>query len=263
MRAMQRLGAAAAIAALALSASTAWVGAETPSSDGECRYSISTLEHIEPGSDEARIVSTECYDSAAEALRHAGQGVDETFTDSATTTSAQGATVASEAIPRTGTGNSCVARLEHVGDGTDEARVVSETCFATPQEALRAASGGAVDLPDSLTRAQVARALDRLDGPLGTASNYVIGINWDLANHAGADRIWEASSGCGPGKAWNVASIESAWNNRISSAKGKSGCDRFIHFENTTYGGASLTCTPDCATMGVMSNAASSLQFKP
>lgn len=263
MRVMRRLGGAVGAIALATIASAALVSAaEPPTSDGDS-YCIATLEHIAPDSDEARVVHEECYGSQAEALRHVGQGVGDTFTKLGTSSSAESATVASEPVPRTGSGNACVARLEHVGDGTDEARVVSETCFATPQEALRAASGSAVDLPASLTGEQVARAIERLDGSVGAASSYVLGINWDLANYAGDSKVWEASSGCGPGKAWNVASINADWNNRISSAQGKSGCDRFIHFENTNYGGASLTCTPNCATMGVMSNAASSLQWKP
>jgi len=258
----RRIAAATSVVALATAVSTAWVSASEPPSLEGGRVCIATLEHIAPGSDEARVVHEECYSSLAQALPHIGQGLGDTFAESATGTSAQSSTVASEAIPRTGSGDACVYRLEPLGDG-DEARVVSETCFATPQEALRRASGGAVDLSASLTRTEVARALERLDEPLGTASSFVIGLNWDLANYAGDIKVWEASSGCGPGKAWNVASINSDWNNRISSAQGKSGCDRFIHFENTNYGGASLTCTPNCATMGVMSNAASSLQWKP
>lgn len=263
MRIVRRMGAAVGVVALAMAASAAWASASEPPTPGGRHHCIATLEHVRPGSDEARVAHEECYASLVELLRHAGQGVGDTFAESATSTSAQSAAVTSEAIPRTGSGNACVARLEHVDDGTDEARVVSETCFATPQEALRAASGGVVDLPASLTRSEVARALEGLDGPLGAASSFVIGINWDLSNYAGDDKFWEASGGCGPGNAWNVASINSDWNNRISSAQGKSGCDRFIHFENTNYDGSSLTCTPNCATMGVMSNAASSLQFKP
>ncbi len=159
----------------------------------------------------------------------------------------------------------CVSRLEHIGSSKTEAEIVSETCFTTYVAAVRKATGGAVDLSVVLSDGVAMRAVDAMDGPIGTLSSFLIGQDWDNANYnpdAGT-KLWEASAPCGPGVAWNVSNINPDWQDRISSAKGKSNCDRFYHFEDPNYGGAQRNCLPNCATFGVMNDATSSLQMKP
>lgn len=166
---------------------------------------------------------------------------------------------------RSGSGDHCVSRLERIEPGGDEARIVSERCFESYADAVRSATGGAVDLPRGLsTRAAVER-VNAMDGAIGTLSSFLIGQDWDDANYdpANGTKLWEASAPCAPGVAWNVSNINPDWQERISSAKGKSNCDRFYHFENANYGGAQRNCLPNCATFGVMNDATSSLQFKP
>jgi hypothetical protein len=52
------------------------------------------------------------------------------------------------------------------------------------------------------------------------------------------------------------------WNDRYESGKGFSSCDHNKKFEHADYGGAVLTCTPNCSTYGVLRNEVSSLKWK-
>ncbi len=173
--------------------------------------------------------------------------------------------VSAQSCTTIGSGNHCVAKLEHIRPGSDEARVVSETCFPTFVEALREATGGAVNLPITTSTYAAMAFVDTVEGPIGAASSFLIGEDWDNSNYddSAGTKLWEASADCGPGVAWNISSINSDWQNRISSAKGKSSCDRFYHFEDPGYEGAQRNCLPNCATFGAMNDRTRSLQFKP
>lgn len=274
MRRARLLSGAIIATVTALTVATAATGSDPQGASGN-DFCVTRIEHIRPGSDEARIVSDECYATAQELYDRVGRGgeegtaaiaIDRGSLVSDSDAGRPDATITVEpAYPRSGSGRICVARVEPTSPGSPEARIVRETCFDRVADALREASGGAVDLPSDTPTRTALQTLDAMEGPIGTLSDFVIGIDHDDVNYDDAHglRIWEAASGCGPGVAWNVSNIGASWNDRVSSAKGKSDCDRFIHFEAIDYGGSSRTCTPNCATMGVMNDAASSLQFKP
>ncbi len=56
--------------------------------------------------------------------------------------------------PVSGTGDHCVAHLEHVTPDGPEARITRETCFGSFAEAMRFATGRA-DIPDGLKPADL------------------------------------------------------------------------------------------------------------
>jgi hypothetical protein len=134
----------------------------------------------------------------------------------------------------------CVGLVQHVNAGSDEAKLVSETCFETFAEAMSFA------------------ATDSVDGITST----VIGVDYDYPNYdsSHATYIWQAASGCTPTSGWIVNTMPSGWNDRVSSAIGSSGCTWYGHYEDDYRGGSLRIC--NCATMGVMNNQTSSEWWK-
>jgi hypothetical protein len=156
-----------------------------------------------------------------------------------------------------GSGNNCVARLEYVQAGGPEGRVVSETCFPTFAEAISYATDGQTALgadtrPDALTEGML---------PDGIQTDYVLGIDWDFINYTGNSKVWTASNGCDFSHWWTLSYVGDGWNDRTESAKGFSGCVHYRHFDAINFGVPVLTCNPNCATMGSMTDKTSSEQF--
>jgi hypothetical protein len=52
--------------------------------------------------------------------------------------------------------------------------------------------------------------------------------------------------------------MPSGWDNRVSSARGFSNCNYYYHYQNTAYGGTSIACHTECASMGTLDNDTSS-----
>ncbi|MGH3075322.1 MAG: hypothetical protein ACRDQC_10360 [Gaiellales bacterium] len=86
----------------------------------------------------------------------------------------------------------------------------------------------------------------------------LISTDFNGANMAGASLTWTVSNtnGCNGGFQYSAASMPSGWNDKVSSSQSAHGCASNVHFHNTNFGGATITCT--CATMGAMSNQTSS-----
>lgn len=86
----------------------------------------------------------------------------------------------------------------------------------------------------------------------------LISTDFKGANMAGASLTWTVSNtnGCNGGFQYSAASMPSGWNDKVSSSQSAHGCASNVHFHNTNFGGATITCT--CATMGAMSNQTSS-----
>lgn len=100
--------------------------------------------------------------------------------------------------------------------------------------------------------------------PPGTESTVVIGVDYDTWHYIDvpSPKIWEAGTGCDPGHWWVMPNIGGQWNDRISSAKGYSGCVQFRHFEDENYAGALRNCTPNCYYIGdAMNDRTTSLQW--
>lgn len=162
------------------------------------------------------------------------------------------------------TGRNCVNHLEHLNSYSAEAIVVSSICFDTFAQAFRHMTRGRVAVPDNLRPDQVT---DAMVAPLSADSVVVLSTDWGGDNyHDGgffdmSSVNWEASSSCTTTQSWALSSVGNRYDNLISSSKTYGNCHKGQHYENTNYGGARLTCQPNCATMGIMNNQTSSLSW--
>jgi hypothetical protein len=119
-------------------------------------------------------------------------------------------------------------------------------CFTRFSRALRVAHGRPPKgFPDPMT------------GVLPDAST-LISTDYDGGGMSGTTLTWTVSNtnGCNGGFQYSAASMPSGWNDRVSSSQSAHGCASNIHYHNTNFGGAAITCT--CSTMGAMNNQTSS-----
>lgn len=163
----------------------------------------------------------------------------------------------------TGTNNKqhCYALIAPIEeDGNGSSRIIKKECFANFADSIYAATNGRVQLDRSIQPDEVTNeALNSNNGVNSSSSQVVIGIDWDSTNFAGSSYTWVVSgSGCSSSTQYSVSSMPSGWDNRVSSARGYSGCNYFYHYQNTNFGGSSLVCNTECATMGSLDNATSS-----
>lgn len=158
-------------------------------------------------------------------------------------------------------GRHCVNHLEHLAGSAREARVVSVICFSTFADALNHATGGRANARAGLTPNAVTASM--VESEAGTLATVVIGIDWQYPNYSnvGWTAVWEASGGCTTTQSWALSYVGAFYEDKISSAKGYSNCNRFHHWEHPSYGGAVLICRPNCATMGLMNDQTSSLSW--
>lgn len=163
----------------------------------------------------------------------------------------------------TGTNNKqhCYALIAPIEeDGNGSSRIIKKECFANFADSIYAATNGRVQLDRSIQPDEVTNeALNSNNGVNSSSSQVVIGIDWDSTNFAGSSYTWVVSgSGCSSSTQYSVSSMPSGWDNRVSSARGYSGCNYFYHYQKTNFGGSSLVCNTECATMGSLDNATSS-----
>ncbi len=175
------------------------------------------------------------------------------------------ATLVASAPPAAASSQNCAVLLVPSSIDTSGAILATEVdlgCYATYAEALAAGSSGAIEVsgattPASLTDATLAAGTD------STASDVLIGTEYDSYNYGGSSKSYLASQTCSTGVVWEVADVGSTWDNRFQSGKGFGGCDTNKKFQNTNFGGNVLTCTPNCADYGTLANQVSSLRWKP
>lgn len=162
----------------------------------------------------------------------------------------------------------CVIHLEPIR--AEETVSVSTLigCYDTFQEAVSVATEGRVRLDDTTTPDQLTDEI--LNGGVGIEailSSVVIGQSWDrpFFDPAWGSVTWTAPNRCDQGYEFGIASISHyGWGDKISSSRGYSGCDQFIHYENVNYGGTNIYCNQAnaCETMGYISDKTSSLWWK-
>ena len=156
----------------------------------------------------------------------------------------------------------CVARLEPV-PGSPDSRISSIDCYPSFADAIHAATEGAVSLsPDENIKTQLKTLRNELkstvnastagSGPVILAVDYVDDI------YRGASLTYLGNATCSSTVSHQFGILVGGWDNQISSTQGFGGCNRNILYEHTNYGGASITCTPNCIGLGVMNDAASS-----
>jgi hypothetical protein len=152
----------------------------------------------------------------------------------------------------------CVNQLERITPGLPDARIASSLCFDSFAAAFRHVTQGQLSVASDLRPEQVTQEMIAA----APSSSVVLGIDWEYDNYVGGfTAIWEGSSTCTASQAWQLSYVGDVYNDKISSAKGYGGCHHFHHYENGAFGGAVLTCSPNCATMGVMNNQTSSLKW--
>lgn len=159
----------------------------------------------------------------------------------------------------------CYALLSPVVIKSDDASRILETdCFNTFAEAIEAATQGRVHLdPDVRPEDLTDGILNNVNDKDSMAAQVVIGIDWDSPNYGGSSYTWVvADSGCTDILQYSVSSMPVGWNDRVSSAKAYSGCSYYYHYQNSNFGGSSVTCNTDCSTMGSLDNATSSEKWK-
>lgn len=156
----------------------------------------------------------------------------------------------------------CVGHLENV-PGEKTSRLTERGCYSTFGEAVSAATSGRVQIADKkarlLTSTEVQSGLGETAARLDSTT--IIGIDYRDSGYGGGTYLWETSHlpGCSDGTGFGVAGMPSGWNDTVGSATGYSGCNNYLHWEHTWFGGASLNCS--CSSMGVMNDATSSEQW--
>lgn len=112
----------------------------------------------------------------------------------------------------------------------------------------------------SAAQLQADRAVSTPDAP---QTNPLLGIEYMDAGYGGATLTLygTSGSGCYNGVTYGFATMPSGWNDDIGAAKGYSGCYG-SHYQNSYYGGAELTCRPNCSSMGLLNDQTSSIAFR-
>lgn len=93
-------------------------------------------------------------------------------------------------------------------------------------------------------------------------TDVMIGTEFNLNNYNGASKDYFAANTC-QGDTWEVSLSGTAQNDTFQSGKGFGGCDHNKKFAGPSFGGNSLTCTPNCTGYGSLDNDVSSLRWKP
>jgi hypothetical protein len=174
---------------------------------------------------------------------------------------------------------SCVLEATAAADTAEQdpapATGGSLTCYANLADAMRHATGGALDLPPDATtveQSQLDEATAATDtgATAGTAGDVaaasgrtVLGIEYRDSRFRGPTLVltWAGSVNCYGSRNFAYPSMGAyGWNDRISSAKAYNGCWS-THYEHAGYGGDSITCSSYCTSMGAMNDKSSSIVF--
>lgn len=169
--------------------------------------------------------------------------------------------IAANTSPESVNSKHCYALISPADENSGSTSQILETaCFDTFSQAIGAATLGRVELDPSITPEDVSDAMLAAGGVgLLPAIQVVIGIDWDYTNFGGSSYTWVANDyGCSSSIQYGVTTMPSGWDNRVSSARGYSNCNYYYHYQNTSYGGASIVCHTECSSMGSMDNDTSS-----
>lgn len=163
-----------------------------------------------------------------------------------------------------GAPSNCSFRLEPVSqDGaTTTATAVLIGCYTTYEAAVEAGYGGAMDAPTGATPTTL--TLSQLQETTTSVLNdTLIGTEYIYVGYVGDSVSYFAPSTCSASQIWELNYVGDKWNDDFESGKGFGGCDTNKKFEHADFGGAVLTCTPNCSGYGTLNNRVSSLRWKP
>lgn len=175
-------------------------------------------------------------------------------------------TIAGAPLAQAGSsGRDCAYRLDPVSydaaTHTVSADLVLIGCYDTFAEALAAGSGGSIQVSSSTTPGQLTNAMVTDSAP-AAGNDTLIGTEWPSTNFAGGSSSWFAPDACA-GTVYAVSYVGDALNDDFESGKGFGGCDTNRKFQHASFGGAVLTCTPNCSDYGALRNEVSSLKWRP
>lgn len=173
-------------------------------------------------------------------------------------------TIAGGPVAQAGSaGRHCSYRLEPVSsDGrTVSAELVLIGCYDTFSEALAAGSDGAIQVSRATTPRQLTDAM-LSEATIAAADDTLIGTEWGSVNFSGGSSSYYAPDSCA-GTVYAVSYVGDFWNDQFASGKGFGGCDTNKKFQHSNFGGAVLTCTPNCSDYGALRNEVSSLKWRP
>jgi len=176
------------------------------------------------------------------------------------------ATLSLSAVPASAVSSNCAVVLvpsSVEASGAILAKEVDLGCYPTYAEALSVGSSGAIDVPDGTTGASLTDAVLAANTIVSATADVLIGTEFVGTNYTGTSKSYFAPETCSIGVVWDVGNVGASWDDRFSSGKGFGGCDTNKKFEDTNFGGSVLTCTPNCANYGALSNQVSSLRWKP
>jgi hypothetical protein len=151
----------------------------------------------------------------------------------------------------------CIVELSPVADGEKGSAMGKVSCHTSFAAAMAAATDNTVALaadatPESMKEADVAAAATR-----------IIGIDYDRSYYGGASFTWYARNiyGCYGGRSY-TANMPGYFNNRLSSTRGFSGCNRNTSYDGYYQSGDWVRCFPNCYYVGgFMDNRASSKRW--
>lgn len=166
----------------------------------------------------------------------------------------------------------CVATLESTGTvgGFRIGTAASLDCYDTFSDAIFAATDGHIwlsDRDDFATQLEVLVAEFQrisssavvIDDPDAT---FVLAVDYDDPDFGPPTLTWKAGKPCTSSRSWVVDSMPDGWNDRVGSTLGgNADCSQNRLYEHINRTGAVLTCTPTCASLGVMNNQASSRRW--
>lgn len=136
-------------------------------------------------------------------------------------------------------------------------------CFPTLQQAVNAASGGAVKLPSATNPEAV--TTEMLQPETTYVAGYrVIGLDYQNSIFRGRTLTWYTRTGrsCSPSSYFYARSMPSGWNDVVSSSRVSNNCSRVTRYEHVNFGGRTLTTRGNVSFLGWFNDRTSSIVWR-
>lgn len=163
---------------------------------------------------------------------------------------------AAEATSTSAKQQHCVAQAQPVGAGTQ----AKTQCFATFAAAIKAATGGKVNLGNATTSRRVS-STELSASQDSLTSTYVLSVDYHDANFSGSTFTWVAAAPCGY---YLTGSMPSGWNDVVSSVADYSGCATTL-YHDANFGGSTyrIGVNGSAASLGSFNDQTSSQKWCP
>lgn len=170
------------------------------------------------------------------------------------------------AQPALAKGGHCVYRLEPIHQqgltGAILAKLRLVGCYAHFRDAVAVGSRGSIQLAADASPASLTEGELLAGSSASSRVTVMIGTEYIGTGFSGASNSYFAASTCTASTTWEVANVGAAWNDMFESGKGFGGCHTNKKFRNTNFGGAVVTCTPNCSDYLALAAKVSSLRWR-